>query len=478
MKKGLRSEKGSVTVFVLASCLFFLVSVIGVQEYTKNKQMSVEDDYRQIKLNYEKDIGNQQVIYENLKENESLGNITVNFKEQENYLIPTGSNTCVITQQFTIENRANKNIESISYGWSSNENTEPVNWEFISSQTLSSIARKTDATEGDYYLWVKVKHEGKNEGASTRSSKITVYIDEITIGKSSSKVVITYPSTVTLYNKKIGQGETEQEAKNNLVNNTNSTINISSKVLYVETTDSHGNKISKNVLSSPIVEASEYGKSVNYSVSKTNKWEIFYADGKNVYIITKTALDAQSLDGYISTYNGTTDFLDNAKIVNYPAIIDGWLYKTYANKDVIQSNENINMRATQYLLDSINVWDTIYKNNYGKWTIGAPTLEMLLASYKAVNTDSTLEIENVTDMGYPTTIDSGLTNPSVWNRGVGYWLACPSGKFHNDMLGVFADEKVFNRSYSYTRAIRPIVCLKSEVILTWNNNTNMYDLSM
>ena len=242
MKKGLRSEKGSVTVFVLASCLFFLVSVIGVQEYTKNKQMAVEDDYRLIKLNYEKDIGNQKVIYENLKENEILGNITINFKEQEDYLIPTGSNTCVITQQFTIENRANKNIESISYGWSNNENTEPVNWEFISSQTLSSIARKTDVTEGDYYLWVKVIEDNNSE--KKEKTNVSVLNREISISQSNSNAVITYPEDV--YNKKVGQGENESAAKANATNNSNVKIPISSNIIYVEGTDSHGNKIYKS----------------------------------------------------------------------------------------------------------------------------------------------------------------------------------------------------------------------------------------
>ena len=243
MKKGYRSEKGSITVFTLASCLFFLVSVIGVQTYTKNKQIAVENDYKQVKQSYEKDINNQAEIYNRIKD--LTGDIGVNFEAQEGYLIPTGATSCTISQKFTVDNQSNNRVQSVSFGWSTDPETEPTSWENASMQSLTHTANKTEVDKGDYYLWVKVKHEGENEAVSARSGKITVYSDEITISKTDSNASITYPVSVALYNKKVGQGETEQEAKANLQNNTNSTLGISSNVLYVEATDSHGNKIYK-----------------------------------------------------------------------------------------------------------------------------------------------------------------------------------------------------------------------------------------
>ena len=243
MKKSFKSEKGSITVFTLASCLFFLVSVIGVQAYTKNKEMAVEEDYKRIKQSYEKDIDNQAEIYNRIKD--LTGDIGVNFEPQEDYLIPTGTTSCSISQKFTVDNQSNNRVQSLSFGWSTEPETQLINWENVSIQSLTHTANKTGATAGDYYLWVKVKHEGENEAASTRSNKITVYSDGITISNSSSNAVITYPVSVNLYNKRIGQGETEQEAKARLQNNTATTTAITSNVLYVEATDSHGNKIHK-----------------------------------------------------------------------------------------------------------------------------------------------------------------------------------------------------------------------------------------
>ena len=52
----LKSQKGSITLFVLVSCLFFLASVACVNMYMHSKQIAVDREYRQVKANYEKDI--------------------------------------------------------------------------------------------------------------------------------------------------------------------------------------------------------------------------------------------------------------------------------------------------------------------------------------------------------------------------------------------------------------------------------------
>ena len=58
-----RNEKGSITVFVLASCLFFIAAVSCTQIYMQSKQTAIEREYRQIKVNYESDIDNMDDIY-------------------------------------------------------------------------------------------------------------------------------------------------------------------------------------------------------------------------------------------------------------------------------------------------------------------------------------------------------------------------------------------------------------------------------
>ena len=49
----LRNEKGSITLFVLISCLFFVASVACVQMYMQSKKIAVDREYRAIKSNYE-----------------------------------------------------------------------------------------------------------------------------------------------------------------------------------------------------------------------------------------------------------------------------------------------------------------------------------------------------------------------------------------------------------------------------------------
>lgn len=248
MNNKLKSERGSVTIFILASCLFFLMSTIGVQGYIKNKQSALEKDYRQVKESYEKDIDNQEKIYNKLKDVSKSGDITVSFETQEGYLIPTGANSVNILQKFTVDNGTNKEIRQISYGWSNSNSSEPVEWTSLPTNNFTCLVSKDGAVVGDYYLWVKVVDEDSHEETVHMQNAITVYNQEITIVKSGENAIITYPSSITIYNKKVGQGLNVEEAKLNKANNVNSSVGMTSNYVYVEATDSHGNKIYKNTL--------------------------------------------------------------------------------------------------------------------------------------------------------------------------------------------------------------------------------------
>ena len=52
--KNFRSNKGSITLFVLLSCLFFLVLVTSTTIYVKNKSIAQDSQYQQIKEKYAK----------------------------------------------------------------------------------------------------------------------------------------------------------------------------------------------------------------------------------------------------------------------------------------------------------------------------------------------------------------------------------------------------------------------------------------
>ena len=83
MKKkiNVRNKRGSISLFVLLSILFFLVVVTSVATNAKNKEAKLNSEIVQVKAIYEKDIGNEKSIYaEKIKnlQNSSNVHLTVN----------------------------------------------------------------------------------------------------------------------------------------------------------------------------------------------------------------------------------------------------------------------------------------------------------------------------------------------------------------------------------------------------------------
>ena len=63
-----KNQNGSITLFILLSCLFFLVVVVSVSMYLKNKETSIDEQYQSIKKSYEKNVGNEESVYIELME--------------------------------------------------------------------------------------------------------------------------------------------------------------------------------------------------------------------------------------------------------------------------------------------------------------------------------------------------------------------------------------------------------------------------
>ena len=227
----------------------------------------------------------------------------------------------------------------------------------------------------------------------------------------------------------------------------------------------------------------DYGKVVtNYKDGHT--WEIFYADNTNVYLITRDNVGSQTLHDKITGYNGTGDFDGSANFkTKYPAIQAGWLNKTYTPAasgagTVNYTSTKLNMKATEYLLDS-SVWNTTYKTEKADWAIGAPTFEMLVASYNKKYTDKAVILDTPSGDGYgdplsasnslpsSDSVTSGTAQSNIYNHGYHYWLACPSSYNYANVRNVdYSNACVLSSYYSYSYGVRPVVCLNSGVILT------------
>ncbi len=156
----LKSQKGSITLFVLVSCLFFLASVVSVNMYMQSKQSAVDKEYRQVKANYEKDINNMNSIYAELL---GKNNLSVEFGVPEF----DKTNNKVSVDVYT--NLEYYNIETLKYGWySSNENTNTplieniTNWTYVENRNGENefiASSNTLETQRYYYLCVMIDNK-------------------------------------------------------------------------------------------------------------------------------------------------------------------------------------------------------------------------------------------------------------------------------------------------------------------------------
>ena len=151
-----RNEKGSITLFVLVSCMFFIASVACVQMYMQSKRVAVDREYRQIKFNYEGNTLDENNLKNDYTEVENLNNVNVNITKS------TISNN-VLSVEFTINNINNVNIKSIKYGWGTSDSVKTVErWNFIENANTETnlIATNSNAkTKGDYYLFIVINNK-------------------------------------------------------------------------------------------------------------------------------------------------------------------------------------------------------------------------------------------------------------------------------------------------------------------------------
>lgn len=153
----LRSEKGSITLFVLISCLFFMASVACVQMYMQSKQTAVDREYRQIKASYEQSVDENAIInaYRQVAQLKDIRIVIENISKTENKL----------TVQFSLDTTSVTDLEvkTIKYGWGSDSTVDTVtNWTYLERQSVNDkmIAINNNASSsGDYHLFVVVNNQ-------------------------------------------------------------------------------------------------------------------------------------------------------------------------------------------------------------------------------------------------------------------------------------------------------------------------------
>lgn len=264
------------------------------------------------------------------------------------------------------------------------------------------------------------------------------------------------------------------------------------------------------------ITASDYGKSVNYTVSVTNNstnnkeevsgWKIFYADGTNIYLIrdsyVKCSLLATTTNNGTKTSHQVTwstgdannptarfdnvlqDYVGSESITTTnPART--WLSKYLSN----YSSTKDNMKAVAYMLDTV-AWSE-YANSKAEYAIAGPTLELFVASYNKTHTEQ-LEIEASSDVGYrlKRSTDSEMQNylsnfntddnlyiPKEENGAVTMWLASPSNNSEKEIMAAYLGGYVSNNEITNTaNGFKPVVCLKSSTELKLSSDGSSYEI--
>ena len=229
-----------------------------------------------------------------------------------------------------------------------------------------------------------------------------------------------------------------------------------------------------------------------------NKWAIYHSDGKNIYLIADNYITAE----YIPSKDGVTmggnrdfdypscEFYDDLlnKYTGAANITDAnitpwlsYLKSSYGGSD----NTNNNMKATAYLLDT-EIWKGFKNLTKAEYAIGAPTLDMFVASY---NTRFSRQIEIMAqETGYKikfTDEDSYGTALIVYDYLTAYkaykdnspdnmWIASPVADDNSKLFcvgggarGMIEDSLCGGNYHMRTSGMGlcPIVCLEDGVTL-------------
>ena len=235
-----------------------------------------------------------------------------------------------------------------------------------------------------------------------------------------------------------------------------------------------------------------YGKSItNYDVNGVTDWKIFYSDGSNVYLIAPDYIDVDKLpttsagnkpENTHSSYTKAAPFTNILK--DYKGSIDitderiKALNSDYFSKGYTSTKPN--MKAVAYMLDT-EIWSS-FAGEKAEYAIGGPTVEMLMKSYNQ-KYDKEYKARASGVAGYEISRDGG-TNWAIWYNGMlkkedmlyvlpssngaeAMWLASPSylATGHDCVMYVTYYGAIWTYVNSNAHGFRPIVCLKSDVML-------------
>lgn len=250
------------------------------------------------------------------------------------------------------------------------------------------------------------------------------------------------------------------------------------------------------------------------------KWQIFMADEDNIYLISSNYITV----AYTGTKNGqgynyketvpTTmwfteilkEYNANSITTDIPQLLSKFDTKTqttyhkWMSTQTNQTRDYRNEKSVASMLD-IDVWNGYNNTTYSKYSIGGPTIEMFCKAYNNSHTGDQLEAKDanpdntngyrikkettnseITVSGLKTGAKNTLVDSMYFkssNEGNCYWLASPSSAttYYVLRVGFTATIESYDCTYP-SSGFRPLVCLKSNVHLVQNSDSQTYSLEL
>ena len=391
---------------------------------------------------------------------------------------------------------------------------------------------------------LKLTIEGYTPSTGGGSTPTTILVDSITLnktsltlnqGKEETLTVTISPTTAT--NKEVTWSTNANSIAT--VDTTGKITAVAEGTATITATAKDGSGKSASCTVTVLTTSEILGNYIDYPIDlngdgdTTNDWMIFYiADGKaegeetggvyannvgDTYIIAADYLkntDSRlklSQMGTVAKYGEYNIYWANSSALPRTSQVTGTESRTVAgrtsanttiNKLFMQNkfgalNSNENSRAVSTLINTAN-WDGYVNTAYADYAIGAPTLEMWVASWNATYGDKLKLYTNKNSTGYyvgtgsnSTTNDSqsirtvtGWQNNtlyfpqgnSVYSNCYGSWLASPSALNANRLMIVYYDGSVGSSAYdNYSLCARPLVHLKSDIQLEKNATTGIWE---
>ena len=220
-----------------------------------------------------------------------------------------------------------------------------------------------------------------------------------------------------------------------------------------------------NMIGTEILDDSYIAKDNNNNDIK--KWQIFYAEGDEVFLISTDVLEGAVDIGGTDTTSNHSDYTNGAAstslaVGTYGRKYNSIWFEVNNMPDIAKTNgvNNNNAKTVAYLCDE-NKWTRYKVDGIANYAVGGPTIELLAKSVKAHRGTDYFTQLNATGTGYNNPF-SEVRLGAPYKKSRSWWIASPRGSGEDNVFFLETSGQV--RVYPYNASntgtgIRPVVSI-------------------